>query len=192
MSYVLPLFGEAWERRRRRRRLGLSAAAAAALVAAAASTMGAPQRVAPIPRHQSGIRLPPGTISKAPAALFSQAPYMGVACRVPNSIACERVGLAVWLKRPARSVVAWIGGRFVRLDWFGDERRIAPGRARRAFDGYLQPAGIVSDMHVRPAPGTQLWFGDQMPSPEVWLLIDYGRAPAVATHLPVWLQAGWG
>ena len=41
--------------------------------------------------------------------------YMGVACSKPNSIACDRIGLAVWLpRRPAR-LTAFIAGRKLTL-----------------------------------------------------------------------------
>jgi hypothetical protein len=49
-------------------------------------------------------------------ALFSQPPYMGVSCGVANSIACDRIGLTVWLRRPARAVTAMIAGSAFRLD----------------------------------------------------------------------------
>jgi hypothetical protein len=133
---------------------------------------------------------PPGTVTEAPSAVLSQAPYMGVHCAVANSIACDRVGLAVWLKRRAYSVVAWIDGRRVLLDWFGDQR-IEPAGLRKAFTGYLHPAGIVSSMHVQPLAGSDLWMGDQAPVAFVRLLIDYGRGRHVATRLGVQLAAGW-
>ena len=42
---------------------------------------------------------------------FAQDPSMGVACHVPNWIGCDRVGLAVWLRRPAIAVSATIPAR---------------------------------------------------------------------------------
>jgi hypothetical protein len=116
---------------------------------------------------------------------------MGVLCPVPNSIACDRVGLAIWLKRPAHSVRASIDGRSFAMNRFGDQL-ISNRQPRTEFDGYLRPAGIVSSMHVRPEPGTSTWLGDGTPFPTVWLLIDYGSGRFVATHLRVPLGAGWG
>src|SRR2546429_277960 len=38
--------------------------------------------------------------AEAPAKrLLARSPYLGVACPTANSIACDRVGLAVWLRR---------------------------------------------------------------------------------------------
>src|SRR5918996_1293849 len=34
--------------------------------------------------------------------------FMGVRCYEPNSVRCDRVGLAVWLAKPAESLVAEI------------------------------------------------------------------------------------
>jgi hypothetical protein len=42
--------------------------------------------------------------------------YAGVACREPNTIACDRLGLAVELRPRPRTAVAWsrVSGRRVR------------------------------------------------------------------------------
>jgi hypothetical protein len=62
-------------------------------------------------------RQPASQPRPAPArhAVFVQDAYMGVACHIANSIACNRVGLAVWLARPA-TVTATIEGASCRLD----------------------------------------------------------------------------
>lgn len=188
MSYVVPLFGEGRERQRRRwRRSGASAVIAAALVLAvyAMDPFGAGLG------SGSPIREPPGTVAVPGAAVFSQAPYLGVRCAVPNSIACDRVGLAVWLKRPAYSVSASLDGRRLVLDRFGDEL-IGPDRRRTEFDGYLRPAGITTAMGVRPIAGTEIWLGDHTPSVAVWVLINFGANHYTVTHERVPLSAGWG
>jgi hypothetical protein len=186
MEHVAWLFDEAWERRRRRRRtvawVGLAVCAVAVLTYVV---------VSPRPWSVASIQQPSGTIAQAPAGVFSQPPYMGVRCAVPNSISCDRVGLAIWLKRPAYSVTASIDGRRLAMDRFGDQliSAVAP---RTEFDGYLRPAAIVSSMHVRPFAGTSTWFGDPTPLTVVRLLIDYGHGRLVTTHLQVPLMAGWG
>jgi hypothetical protein len=191
MDYVIPLIGEAWEHRRRRRRRAYLAVAALLCMAAVGMEVAAGSpRIAP--KLTVGFRVPSGTVQMSPSAVFSQAPYMGVHCPVPNSIACDQVGLAIWLRHPAFSVEASIAGATVPLDWFGDERRLGHlSKPRRAFDGYLQPAGIVRRLHVQPAPG-RMWYGNGTPSPLVWVLIDYGTDHRVLTHLRVPLMAGWG
>jgi hypothetical protein len=41
--------------------------------------------------------------------LLARAPALGVSCRVPDSIRCDQVGLAVWLRRSATPVRVWAG-----------------------------------------------------------------------------------
>src|ERR1700722_11196760 len=46
----------------------------------------------------TGARSRPSAITHQPATrAFAQAPYMGIACRLPHWSACDRIGLAVWL-----------------------------------------------------------------------------------------------
>jgi hypothetical protein len=191
MNYVLPLIGEAWDHSRRRRRRGyVTMAALLALVAlAVVSVPGSPRPGANV---GVGLRIPSGTIQLSPTAAFTQAPYMGVHCPVANSIACDEVGLAVWLRRPAYSVDASIAGASLPLNWFGEEYPLGDvARSRRAFDGYLHRAGIVSRLHVRALSGA-MWFGDGAPSAMVWVLINYRDGHHALTHLRVPLMAGWG
>ncbi len=128
---------------------------------------------------------------------------MGVACPQPNAIACDRVGLAIWLKRPAISVNATIAGQPLKLDWFGEETRIASHKPRTAFDGYLQPAGLTTRLHVKPTEGPSIdpvcgcqvgpiWYGANAPDPIVQLQIEYPNHTRVVTQLHVGLAAGWG
>jgi hypothetical protein len=189
MEYVAWLFGEAHERQKRRQRrvlIALTALLGVAGVLAASTATDSPPRPASV-----GIQAPPGAVAVAPAAVFSQDPYMGVHCRAANSITCDRIGLALWLKRPALAVTATINGRTLAMNRFGD-RLVSPGRPRTEFDGYLQPAGLRTSLGVRPIAGTDLWNGDPTPYPMVWLLINYGAGHRVLTHLRVPLAAGWG
>lgn len=97
-------------RRQFRRRLAIAAAALAAAGVGFALYLelggGAgisPSGVGPVPAATSPLRLP-------------RVPYLGLAC--PSGAAyhpCERMGLAVWLRRPARSVTAVVHGHAVRL-----------------------------------------------------------------------------
>jgi hypothetical protein len=188
MEYVTRLFGEAWAHHRRRQRNQLSAAL---LVAVLGAAVYAAHPFSAWTGSTAGIGGPPRAVAEPPSAVFSQPPYMGVRCAAANSLACDRVGLAVWLRRPAVSVVAWIDNRRVLLNWFGDQR-IAPPGLRTAFDGYLHPAGLVSRFHLRPSAGSNVWLGDHAPSPIVRLLIGYGNGRHVLTQLRVPLAAGWG
>jgi hypothetical protein len=135
--------------------------------------------------------------------VFAKDPYLGVSCQLPNSIACDRVGLSVWLRRPAYAVSAAIAGAPLELNdpqWSGTER---PGR-RTVFAGFLQPAGITTRLHVIPDPGAKTWMAHPgsttssmsgaapIPTPKVRVRIDYGHGRIVFTELNVLLSAGWG
>jgi hypothetical protein len=192
MELVVRLIGEAWEHRRQRRRnafiaLWLVTIAVLGGVLVGRSDSGQPEATK---GHVNGS----GYVVESPSRLLSQAPYMGVHCPNPNSIACDRVGLAINLKQPARAVVAFIDGRKLKMNRRGDviDLSTAP---RKEFDGYLQPAGIESRMHVHPAPGSDFWAQDTRsptPSAAVLLLIDYGGGRLVSTRVRVPLSSGWG
>jgi hypothetical protein len=126
-----------------------------------------------------------------PAAdLLSHPPYLGVACAEPNSIACDRVGLAVWLRRPARRVTATIGSARFALDderWRGDSRG-------DAHIGYLQPAGLRGDgpLGVRvDEPPDRLERADAA-TPRVVLHITLADRRVVKITTRVGLHPGWG
>ncbi len=75
------------------------------------------------------------------ALRLARAPYMGVACRMPNSTECDRVGLAVYLPKraPAKRLEASINGRRVEMKvpaTFPSEGTY--------FEGFLKPAGLDS------------------------------------------------
>jgi hypothetical protein len=117
---------------------------------------------------------------------------MGVACHIPNSIACDRVGLAVWLQRPA-TVSATIAGAPLKLNdptWSYVAR--SGRRAVYVYAGFLQPAGLTTRLHVTPEANTPTWLGSNAPSPTVWFRLDFGRGKVVITHENVFLSAGWG
>jgi hypothetical protein len=183
---LLWLFGEARSRqRKRRRRLAWSfvvvLACAIVVRAAIVGSESTPQDSRAIP-----------TVS--PSAVFAQAPYMGVRCPRANSIACDRVGLAIWLRRPAAHVQGTIAGQPLVLDWFGDEHRVGRVPARRELDGYLQPAHIVTRLGVHPSPADR-WYGGTtgtQPAPLVRLTITLADGQRLITQLRVPLSPGWG
>src|SRR3954465_2938663 len=68
------------------------------------------------PRTAEPCDEPPTPPRAHPAPLALQrAPYIGVSCRTPNSIACDRVGLAIWLRRPVARLTATINSRTVAM-----------------------------------------------------------------------------
>jgi hypothetical protein len=169
-------------RRQRRRRLGTGAVA---LMAAIVTTLvlyrpGDGRHVPPAARP-----IPPVKVV-APGKVFSQSPYMGVTCRVPNSTACDDLGLAVWLKRPAVAVNAEMRGRVFSLDdrqWSGPVRH----HRRTMFAGFLRAARLRPTFHLPPR-----WEGQPARNPLVRMRIDYGRGAVVEARLRVSLSPGWG
>lgn len=203
MTSFAPIIQEAWEHRRRRYR----AIAIAAL--ASASTVAIVAWLTSIDTGSSGSSTAERGVAVAPSAVLSEKPYMGVSCPVANSIACDRVGLAVSLKHPAESVTATVAGARLPMNYRGDllDRGDSP---RTEFDGFLQPAGIVSRFHVKPVEGNviytshghvhvvvrrQMWFGDMRhyPAPvSVRLTIHEPGGHTLITHTKVGLATGWG
>jgi hypothetical protein len=115
-----------------------------------------------------------------PSKLLSRDPYMGVACSAPNSTACGRVGLAVWLKRPAKAVDAEVNGHHLSL-------KLEMWATRRAspFVGYLR--GAQANFRL-----PEHWEGQPPRDGLVRLRIDYGRGRSVETRVRVELSPGWG
>jgi hypothetical protein len=132
----------------------------------------------------------------SPAAVLSRSPYIGVHCPIANSTACDQVGLAVWLRRPAASVSATIAGRPLRL-YSNQPRPLGtplPGSVT-AFVGYLRHAGIATRLDARPAHDAVRWWApspSNSPAPRVRLRIVYAGGPTVVTTLDVPLNSGWG
>jgi hypothetical protein len=174
-------------RRQRRRRVvtGVALIAAAGIAIAVAAVLRETKAGPPPPIRLSAV--------EAPGHVFNRQPYMGVACPVANSIACDRIGLAVWLRRPALTVTATIAGERLALNWRGDRPPLSAGQhPHTAFDGFLRPAGIVAHLHVTGVTGGWRWLGNSAPSPLVRFRIDYGHGRIVQTQERVMLAAGWG
>jgi hypothetical protein len=115
---------------------------------------------------------------------------MGVACGVPNWIGCDRIGLTIWLRRPALAITANIDGRSFQLNnpiWSGPEQR----GLRTRFAGFLRPAGITTTMGVTAQPGAH-WAGANAPDPFVNLLITEPDQRTIQSTVNVPLMAGWG
>jgi hypothetical protein len=169
------LFDEAWRRARRRRLL----VAAACLVAVAVAVgLSAGDRPAPV--------APP------PALALPRDPGMGVACPEANSIACDRIGIAVWLDSQPRRLVARVGGLSVVLR----DAHIRCGAERscpRLYQAMLQPAGLLDGaLKVTPDEGRYRWLGRHPVEGTLTItatLRDGSRA--VATRR-VPLAPGWG
>ena len=124
----------------------------------------------------------------APATILRRAPYTGVACPRANSIACDRVGLAVWLAQPAAGVSARLDGRPVVLS-----AAHLGGRPHTDWIGYLRPAGLLDGaLRITPDRGRTHWEGAH--PKRVRLVVDVLRrdGSAVRTQTTVPLSPGWG
>ena len=115
------------------------------------------------------------------AFVLSHAPYMGVACKIPNSIECDRVGLAVFLPkhRRAAQLEASINGRPV-------EMRIPAAVPTRGiyFEGFLAHAGLKRGT-LKVTEGKPVFA-------TVHLTAHYRDGHSAETTRRVGLAPGWG
>lgn len=183
-------------RRQRRRRLRALAASLAlvALTAVVLAGLGGgrggrpPHGGAPVPVAPAHLLDSPRLFARD--SLLARDVYAGVACRVPSSIACDRLGLAVWLRQPAVSVRATIGGRTVTLDdpaWSGPEH----GGQRTAFAGFLQPAGLVRRLGITPSAHA-MWSGRGPRSAPLVLRVTDAHGASLTIETTVEIAPGWG
>jgi hypothetical protein len=116
-------------------------------------------------------------------------PYLGVSCSAPNSIACDRVGVAVRLTSPAKTVVATVGGRRLALKPIDE----GMSKANTSFEGFLHPAGLRNGpLRVKPRPGTDLWLGSPLVYAQVRLTVTYPGGASATWKGRVQLHAGYG
>jgi hypothetical protein len=119
--------------------------------------------------------------------------YMGVRCREPNSVSCDRVGLAIWLKEPAESLTAEIEGRRLELVSPGE---FVPGKGT-GWEGYLQPAGLLDPggpLTVTSEPGqpADYWSGTKPVEAKIRLTAGYADGSTASTTIRAPLHPGWG
>ena len=108
--------------------------------------------------------------------------YMGVSCPKANSIRCDRVGLAVWLRRRPARLSATIAGRPLRLRRHSDH-----------YEGFLVPAGLIDGpLRVRPDGGRYRWTGAKPVTARVRLTARFPDGRTLRRTLNVGLAAGWG
>lgn len=127
-----------------------------------------------------------GDPATRPLAVDASAITVGVACRVPNWIGCDRVGIGVWLWQPAAAVVAGIAGRWATLS--------RPRGARGGlWQGYLYGVGPHRGP-LRPhlAAGVEFWSGVPAVvfSLRLVALFPDGSTHALTTR--VYLHPGFG
>jgi hypothetical protein len=113
-------------------------------------------------------------------------PYLGVRCPVANSLSCDRAGLAVWLRHPARRLTATIGGRRLELH--------PPDRADGFWEGTLRDAGFLrpgSPLRVRP-DRDEHWQGRDPPRVVVHLTAVGADGAGAVGDVTTTLRAGYG
>jgi hypothetical protein len=143
-------------------------------------------------RARSTATSPTAASTASTAAMLAREPDLSVACDIANSVRCDRVGLAIWLRQPAYRVTATIAGRPLKLDdpiWSGPASH---GR-RTLFAGFLQPAGMLNGtLKVDPDRGSYWWAGGHPTSARVQIVADYGQGRKLTTTVTLELRAGWG
>jgi hypothetical protein len=145
-------------------------------------------------RRAARLRLPFGLRGCAPRTrtaatkLLRRPAYAGVACPRANSIACDRVGLAVGLREPAAGVTARIDGQALGLN----PAKLG-GPRHTDWIGYLQPAGLLDGApRITPDRGRTFWQGRH--PKRIRLVVDVLRrdGSTVRTRTQVTLSPGWG
>lgn len=119
----------------------------------------------------------------APGAAVRHA-YAGVACRTPNSIACDRFGLAVVVRPRPRRVFAVVGGRQLRMT-------VSRGGAQ--WTGYVRRAGLA---RVLAASGAvtrgSRWTGAGAPLIGARVVATFADGHREALPVLTRLCPGWG
>jgi len=120
-------------------------------------------------------------------------PYLGVTCRPAGSTRCDSVGVDVVLRRDARAVTAWVGGRRLVLRTPG----LHSGQAGRDWVGYLDRVGFRrpgSPFYIRSSGGRRItWNGSAAVRLPVRLQVLYPDESTTGGSLPrILLSPGWG
>ena len=110
---------------------------------------------------------------------LSRPPLIGIACHQANVTACGRVGIAVWLKRPARGAVAEIAGQRVRLHAGG-----LGGVGPTYWEGYAHLSQSTLQLPVA-------WAGEPVRFLRLRLTITY-PARVASGLVRLQLRPGWG
>jgi hypothetical protein len=106
---------------------------------------------------------------------------IGVACpRQPNITTCGRIGIAVWLKRPAIAAIADLAGAHIRLHAGG-----FGGKRPTYWEGYVRRSRQQLGLPVQ-------WYGTKpVKFLRLHLVIRYtARVAKVTVRLQ--LRPGWG
>jgi hypothetical protein len=139
------------------------------------------------------------------ALRFDLPPYVGVSCETPNSVECDRVGVAVRLRpdEPAQRLEAWLNGRRVAMSGRrvtmsthrqgeGQGRRIWPAKRTWVFEGFLDDAGLDGGpLEVRLRPDGR-WLGVPPVRGKLRVVAHYGDGRTASRTVTFHLSPGWG
>jgi hypothetical protein len=130
--------------------------------------------------------------------------YIGVACPTPNSIRCDRVGVAVRLRdRGARHLRVWVADREVNMRPIDSNEELEPREGHLHWEGYLQPAGLrEGPLRSLAERGDFRWEGRPPVAASVrleagssgyWTSVDTPRGAVFSANLEnISLHAGFG
>jgi hypothetical protein len=183
------LFEEARRRARRRRQRAAFAGLALVVVAAGVALLVVMAHAGSAPTRPGA----PAPATLRPEQVLAMPSYLGVSCPRAASIACDRVGLAIWTRGPARAVRATIAGR--SFDLSDEPRFVGPHQRGQPymFVGFLHRAGLRrGPLAVRVENGRSRWTGKHPVNAALRLLITRADRSQVATTVSVPLRPGWG
>jgi hypothetical protein len=183
------LFEQARRRARRRRQRAAFGGLALVLIAAGVALV-------VVRTHDRSAPTRPGAptpVTVTPERVLALPSYLGVSCRRANSIACDRVGLAIWTRSSVRAVRATIAGR--SFDLTDDPRFVGPHQRAQPhmFIGFLHHAGLRHGaLAVRVENGRNRWTGKHPVHATMRLVITLADRSRMATSANVRLSPGWG
>lgn len=187
----------------RRRRLRYTAAAVAIVALGLATLI-----VWPVGGDRAGDEPSPSQAVPTTGRLsLERKPYLAVSCPRPNEFACDRVGLAIWLRKPATQLTAIVNGRPLAMHlpcWKDANGRDCGSYCREQgvrrdqpcgtyYEGFLHRAGVVDgSLKVRPDRGRDHWIGTRPPLGDVRIFARYPNGRTAAARAKVRLSPGWG
>lgn len=133
-------------------------------------------------------------VARAPLVVFSPDQQLGEHCAVLNSVACDAVVVAFELRSPAKSVVASIDGRVMKLHLVTKPTRLGRKstlsfRPGTVFSGNLIPRASA---RIFPQPAIETLSARRPTFASVRLLINSANGSQVATQLRARAGRVWG
>ena len=119
---------------------------------------------------------------------LTRASYAGVRCAAGNSIACDRISLAVWPAGEPTHLIATIAGHQITL------QPPPPDSGADYWQGTLENAGLLTPgpLRVIPDRGRFYWAGRHPRPFTLKLSARYRGKPDAQTRVRVMLHPGWG